>query len=505
MKQTKKSFSLFLMISSIVLLLVLQALWIMNSYERVYLDLNRDANILLRSTVLALRDSSMARKIERVPNDSTEKKEFSFRHFTDTLSLALKDPKQIKEIKVNTATSQVQVYIASTQPNKDSIKAFIQPLATRFTEAQFSDGGKFIIRMGPDSLSQDTLRYHFQKAIDKANIAATFSIKEFSSMPPPQEFNTHRRRFFRDNDEHAPPAKPNVLSDSLASDWVRYNPFHHYSIVLSSFRPMLVKAIAPQLLFSLFLTAITMAAFIVLYRNIRSQQRLMEIKNDFISNMTHELKTPIATVSVALEALKNFNGMDNPKLTAEYLDIAQHELNRLTLLTDKVLKTSLFEEQGISYVPEQVDMAKTIEQVLSSMKLVFEKNKASVSFTRQGSDFHITGGAIHLTNVIHNLLENALKYSKASPVIAVTLKDNEKAITFSVQDNGIGISPEYKGKIFEKFFRVPTGDVHTIKGYGLGLSYVDSVVKSHQGKIEVESKFSVGSTFMITLPKKNNK
>ncbi len=499
MKRTKKSLALFLMISSIVLLLVLQGLWIVNSYERAYMDLNREANLLLRSTVLALRDSSMSRKIERVPSDSVNFR----RTFRDSLPLQLKDPKNIKEIRVSTASSQVQIYVTgTTRPSNDSVKNVLKPLiAKRIMDAEFAAGDKFIIRMGPDSLSLDSLRLHFQKAIDKANISTAFTVKEYSSVPPPLQLRNHRRSFFRDADEHIPPPRPHFFSDSLYTDWVRYNPFHHYSIVLISFQSLLVKAIAPQLFFSLFLTAITIAAFIVLYRNIRSQQRLMEIKNDFISNMTHELKTPISTVSVALEALKNFNGMDNPKLTAEYLDIAQHELNRLTLLTDKVLKTSLFEEHGIRFAPELVVMDKTIEQVLNSMKLVFEKNKASVSFTKTGTDFKMNGGSIHLTNVIYNLLDNALKYSQGAAIIDITLRDDYDKLTLIVKDNGMGIPSEYKDKVFEKFFRIPTGDVHTIKGYGLGLNYVDNVVRSHEGKIEVESKPGEGSTFIIRLPK----
>lgn len=239
----------------------------------------------------------------------------------------------------------------------------------------------------------------------------------------------------------------------------------------------------------------------MMYRSLRAQQRVMDLKNDFISNITHELKTPVTTVSVALEAIKNFKGQNNPELTTEYLEIAQNELNRLNILTDKILKTAIFEDKGVAYNAEPVDVNLLVSQVLNSMKLVFEKQKAIVSYSCKGNDFNLLGGAAHLTSVVYNLLDNALKYSPANPAITISLSENKEEIELRIKDNGIGIAPEYKKKVFEKFFRVPTGDVHNIKGYGLGLSYVDSVVKSHNGTITVESEPGKGSEFIIRLPK----
>jgi len=267
---------------------------------------------------------------------------------------------------------------------------------------------------------------------------------------------------------------------------------------------LFLRQIAPQILFSFFLTILTVIAFIILYRNLRAQQRLMELKNDFISNVTHELKTPVATVSVALEALKNFHALNDPKLTNEYLDIARNELNRLTLMTDKILKASVFENKGITIQKESVDLQKTVTQILDSMRLIFEKRQAKVSFTPEGESFIVEGEHAHITNVIYNLLDNALKYSPEMPVISIDLKEISDSVVLSVRDEGLGIPVEFKKKIFEKFFRVPTGDVHNIKGYGLGLSYVSGVVKAHQGSIEVESESGKGSTFIIRWPKRHS-
>ncbi|HNU43066.1 MAG TPA: HAMP domain-containing sensor histidine kinase, partial [Cyclobacteriaceae bacterium] len=161
----------------------------------------------------------------------------------------------------------------------------------------------------------------------------------------------------------------------------------------------------------------------------------------------------------------------------------------------------IFEDKGVTYTAEPVDLHQVINQVIDSMKLVFKKQNAIVNFSTEGRDFSLLGGASHLTSVIYNLLDNALKYSLVNPNINIHLQENKETLTIRIQDNGIGIASEYKTKVFEKFFRVPTGDVHNIKGYGLGLSYVDSVIKSHKGTIEVESEPGKGSTFIIRLPK----
>ncbi|UTA68900.1 cell wall metabolism sensor histidine kinase WalK [Emticicia sp. 21SJ11W-3] len=263
----------------------------------------------------------------------------------------------------------------------------------------------------------------------------------------------------------------------------------------------LTQQIFPQILFSLFLITITGLSFWLIYRNLQKQNRLTALKNDFVSNITHELKTPIATVSVAIEALSNFNVLQNPTQTKEYLEISKNELNRLSILVDKVLKMSVFEQKELVLNTDTVNFRSLVESVLSTMKLQFEKCRAHVNFDLLGEQFEITGDSIHLTNVVYNLLENALKYS-ADPQINVLLQASDQQLQLSIKDNGIGISEEFLPKIFDKFFRVPTGNVHNIKGYGLGLSYVKNVVERHNGTIKVNSKKDEGSTFILALPLK---
>jgi two-component system phosphate regulon sensor histidine kinase PhoR len=171
------------------------------------------------------------------------------------------------------------------------------------------------------------------------------------------------------------------------------------------------------------------------------------------------------------------------------------------LMTDKILKAAVFENKGITIQKETVDLHKTITQILDSMRLIFEKRQAVVSFRPEGENFILQGENAHITNVIYNLLDNALKYSPKQPIITLGLTETSKELILSIQDEGLGIPDEYKRKIFEKFFRVPTGDIHNIKGYGLGLSYVAGVVKAHGGSIDVRSESGKGSTFSIHWPK----
>ena len=252
---------------------------------------------------------------------------------------------------------------------------------------------------------------------------------------------------------------------------------------------------------SVLLVAFIAITFLFLYRNLLSQRRLALIKNDFISNITHELKTPIATVNVAIEALRNFDALQSPERTKEYLDISAAELQRLSLLVDKVLKLSMFENKEIELQKENFDLKQLIDEVIYTMRLQFEKQGATISFKSMGPVFMINADRLHVTSVIYNLFDNALKYSKGNPIIEVELASLSNEMILSVADNGIGIAPDYANKIFDKFFRVPSGDHHNIKGYGLGLSYAAEVVRKHHGTIELETELGKGSKFIVKLPK----
>ena len=277
----------------------------------------------------------------------------------------------------------------------------------------------------------------------------------------------------------------------------------HFAIVYPEYNNFILKRILPQILFALLLFAGITTAFYLIYRSLRKQQKLAVLRNDFINNITHELKTPISTVRVALEALQSFNVSSDPKRAMEYMEISQNELDRLTILVDKVLKMSNFENSNTELKIEQFDFKEMVNQILATMKVQFNRVTASVEFTTDGDDFDVEGDRLHLTGVLYNLIDNALKYSPEKKEINIQLHQYNGSVTLEVKDHGQGISAEHKGKIFDKFYRIPNGDHHNVKGHGLGLSYVAEVVAQHHGSITVDSQHGKGSKFTLTLPKQH--
>lgn len=334
-----------------------------------------------------------------------------------------------------------------------------------------------------DTISRHKVDSAYKKELDKTGVTIHFII---------QKANNDSLHWLQDTVTGKSLKTTPVAVGLIHPAWYRAefgNPFSY-----------LIKKISPQILFSFFLVAFTSLAFIFLYRNLLAQRRLTEIKNEFISNVTHELKTPIATVNVAIEALRNFGGLQSPERTKEYLDISASELQRLGLLVDKVLKLSMFENHEIALQKESFDLLHLVEEVMFSMKLQFEKQKAAITISSEGDNFMIDADKLHITSVIYNLLDNALKYSKEDAVIEVKLIRRNEYFELRVKDNGIGIDEACQNKIFEQFFRVPSGNRHDTKGYGLGLSYVNYIVSRHHGSIEVESEPGKGSTFIVKLP-----
>lgn len=478
-EKKKNSLSLLLIACSLAFVLVLQALWLGSAYEDAKAELTEDVNRLFASTLFAMQDSIIQKSIVPFRGDSSRHTTGRFFAFRDSVHMPprLRKDSTLHYMKVSNKAVRVEVY-SSGRWQGDRSDSAIKAIIGKASQLQGKSGPlkNFIIKIGSDTLNSDSLKYQFARALQKAQIDLPFSILK----------NPKREK---------PPG------GTILSEIIPYNPICHYAARITHVNSYLWKKITPQIAFSVFSTLLTTFSFFVLYRSLRSQQQMMELKNDFIGNITHELKTPISTVSVALEALKGFDALKDPKKTEEYLTMAQNELSRLTLLTENVLKMTTLESKGATFLKEKIDFSEVVERVLTSMKLILEKNQATVSFQKEGEHFELEGHAVHLTNVVYNLLDNAIKYSQAPIAISIQLEEKENAILFSIKDNGIGIPKEYQKKIFDKFFRVPTGNIHNTHGYGLGLNYVAEVLSQHKGTIQVESEPGLGSKFIIQLPK----
>ncbi len=229
------------------------------------------------------------------------------------------------------------------------------------------------------------------------------------------------------------------------------------------------------------------------------QKKLADIKNDFINNMTHEFKTPISTISLAVEVMKDGDVKKDSTKMNRYLNIVQDENRRLGTQVEKVLQMALLDKGEVKLRLAKVDVHEIIEQVLINLSVQIEQKNGIVNLELDANNAEIEADEVHLTNIIYNLLDNANKYSTENPEIIIRTENGDNSLKVSVLDKGIGMTKEQIGRIFERFYRVPTGNRHDVKGFGLGLSYVKKMVESHNGQISVESKLGEGSKFEITF------
>ncbi|MDX2173358.1 MAG: HAMP domain-containing sensor histidine kinase [Bacteroidota bacterium] len=230
------------------------------------------------------------------------------------------------------------------------------------------------------------------------------------------------------------------------------------------------------------------------------QKKLSQIKNDFISNMTHEFKTPISTISLASEMLSDSSISQTPDKQQRYLKMIRDENKRLSVLVESILQTSILDKGEFKLKPSELDIHEIINTAINNTQLLIAQRNGTIQTVLKAQTYKLMADRVHLTNIIFNLIDNAIKYTKQNPEISVTTYNTAEGIMIEVKDNGIGISKENQRKIFDKFYRVPTGNVHNVKGFGLGLSYVLAVVLKHDGTISVDSELGKGSTFKVHLP-----
>ncbi len=471
--KSKRGIPVFLMLITIIVVTAFQVYWLRKNFlEEKHLFSVR-TNLLFRETVIRLQASKL--NLDSNVNIRIEDKE-GIISMTNVLQEKVRD--SVRPGK------KMQTSVMITMNHTNPQFATDTNVMYRFRKDGPPSGGPvFNFLRGVDSLHDSItvkeVTDKYQQALAKQKIALPFMVS-MQEGNAPRDLKIHE---IEENRIEIGFMKPRIYQlDFVNTNWY------------------IIKQMWQSILISFLLVGITIASFLLLYKNLVKQQRLTQLKNDFISNITHELKTPIATVSVAIEALKSFNALHDPERTKEYLDISGNEIQRLGLLVDKVLKLSLYENREIALQKEQVNMVELVNEVIASMKLQFDKQHAAVTVGTTGNNFVLEADRLHLTSVVYNLLDNALKYSKENPKIEVHITEHMQHLEITVTDNGIGIANEYRHKVFEQFFRVPGGNRHNIKGYGLGLSYVSHIVQRHRGFIEVKSKLGEGSSFTVNLP-----
>jgi two-component system phosphate regulon sensor histidine kinase PhoR len=265
----------------------------------------------------------------------------------------------------------------------------------------------------------------------------------------------------------------------------------------------ILQSISLLLFASALFTLIIMATYGLILHTILKQKKISEIKSDFINNMTHEFKTPIATISLAVDSINNPITLENPQMIKHFTGIIREENKRMNSQVENILQVSLMDRKEIRFRPVDTDLHQLVHQAVDNIRLQLESRQGVIRTDLRAGASVLTADPAHLTNAITNLLDNAIKYSHANPVITIATSNHGSSLLLSVRDEGIGIGREEQKKIFDRFYRVPTGNVHNVKGFGLGLSYVKAVVEAFGGKINVASSPGRGSLFEIVFPSGN--
>lgn len=274
----------------------------------------------------------------------------------------------------------------------------------------------------------------------------------------------------------------------------------YLSVIVPNQKTIVWKEMFWFIIGATFFTLIITAAFFITIRTLLKQKKLSEIKSDFINNMTHEFKTPLATISLAVDALKNEKVKSDAEKTGYFTGIIKEENKRMNKQVETILQAALLDKQEVQLNLKKLSAHDLIVSALNNITLQVEEKQGKLEVSMEAEKDLIMADEVHFTNLVNSLLDNAVKYSKENLLIKLTTQNAGHFVKIKIEDNGIGMNRETLSRIFEKFYRAHTGNVHNVKGFGLGLSYVKTMVTAHRGTIKAESVLGKGSTFIITIP-----
>jgi two-component system, OmpR family, phosphate regulon sensor histidine kinase PhoR len=265
-------------------------------------------------------------------------------------------------------------------------------------------------------------------------------------------------------------------------------------------RNIILSTLWKNFLGTLVFSALIISCFAYTINIIWRQKKVSEMKTDFINNMTHEFKTPIATISLATDSIINPGILGHPEKVQRFVNIIKQENKRMNSQVEKVLQMALIDKRDFSLKLVPINLHEVIQAALENINLRVEKREGSAKAVLDATNPIVEGDLTHVSNMINNLLDNAEKYSAEKPEITILSRNVPNGVEITVQDKGIGMSKEARKQIFDKFYRVSTGNLHDVKGFGLGLSYVKAMMTAHKGQVEVKSELGKGSSFMLTFP-----
>lgn len=482
--QKKNKLYLALMVGSILVLILVQCFWLASVYKDYKNSLKQETRLLFATTVTGMLDSMVLRDLKPVfmpgiPDTayllSSNFRNFSFQDSIRNVRIEVKREAHGSDTIIG-SNSHIQIITTGDSGLTDSLRRVFRPLMMGIDSLK--EDRNFTFRMNREPLDPQLIETRFNEVLVKNNYPIEAKVKRY------------------DIKKEADPTPKNTIS----LEEIRI-PFGTRIIgYIETYQGFLFKKMLNPFLFAVLVVLFISWSMLAMYRNMLKQQRLNLLKNDIISNITHELKTPVSTVAIVLESLENFGAKDNYETRKEYIQIAKNELKRLTAMAENILKSSVLEkEEKVNFKPLELDLA--LEERINSLKPLMQSQSFEFRYQKEGNQFRIYGNEEQLSLVFFNLLDNAIKYSKDHKSIHVHLHESDNKITIKISDKGIGIPEGYQKEIFEKFIRVPQQDLHDVKGYGLGLAQVAAIIQSHGGKISLDSHLGKGSIFTLQFQK----
>ncbi len=291
-----------------------------------------------------------------------------------------------------------------------------------------------------------------------------------------------------------------AIAPESGSDIEGLTSFEKLIVIVPNFKTQVLQSLRWVLIGAVVFILIILAAFYVTVRSLITQRKLSEIKSDFINNMTHEFKTPLATISLAVDALRNEKVQSDKSKSSYFTGIIKEENVRMNKHVETILQAALMEKQELQLNLQPLSVHQVVSDIIDNYQLQLKEKKGEIVLHLNAKNDFIRADEVHFTNLISNLIDNSIKYSKDNPKLVISTHCTKKFLVIRIDDNGIGMNKETVKRIFEKFYRAHTGNLHDVKGFGLGMSYVKTVIDAHKGKIKVDSTLGKGSTFLIEMP-----
>lgn len=476
MNSSKYKLILYAITTTIIATIAVQIYWNSKNYQLNKQRLTNEIQISLDNAV------------ERYYADITKNSMVAFVDVsTDTINSKNRITEFFKNIKVEDMVKHVSIadssthqhWMRTTQPETiDEIKIFkgIQADSVSKIEAITN---RIVISLSQDTIHFNKLNKAMQGELERKSINLTYGFHHYQ--------DTIKKSFYNTDLE--------ASNQKMLSKSTYLKPNEKLELVYQNNTLAILKRSSSGILISALLSLAIISCLFYLLKIIKHQKQLAEVKNDLISNITHEFKTPIATIGAAIESIKNFKVLDDKEKTKNYLSISNNQLGKLTVMVEKLLETATLDSDSLQLNKEEVHINSLLETLVNRHQL--QDNNKTITYHNLEKDIIILADAFHLENAINNIIDNAIKYGGNS--IDVNLNKEPKGVSITVSDDGNKLTNGHKEKIFEKFYRIPKGNTHDVKGFGIGLYYSKKIIEKHNGSITLQLDNKL-TTFKIIVP-----